>query len=84
MLFSGGIAASETAADSTQGDTSGAAAAAENGELLYTFRTRFGTFGMCLLDVVVVASEPRVSAEQTRLQDLFDDEDDLGEDDIDL
>ena len=39
---------------------------------------------MCLLDVVVVASEPRVSAEQTRLQDLFDDEDDLGEDDIDL
>ena len=49
----------------------------------YTFRTRFGTFGMCLLDVVVVASEPRVSAEKTRPQDLFD-EDDLGEDDIDL
>jgi len=38
---------------------------------------------MCLLDVVVVASEPRVSAEKTRPQDLFD-EDDLGEDDIDL
>ena len=35
MLFSGGIAASETAADGTQGDTSGAAAAAENGELLF-------------------------------------------------
>ena len=37
----------------------------------------------CLLDVVVVASEPRVSAEKTRPQDLFD-EDDLGEGDIDL
>ena len=41
MLFSGGIAASETAADSTQGDTSGAAAAAENGEHLIAISALF-------------------------------------------
>ena len=41
MLFSGGIAASETAADGTQGDTSGAAAAAENGEHLIAISALF-------------------------------------------
>ena len=41
MLFSGSIAAVETAADSTQGDTSGAAAAAENGELLMAISALF-------------------------------------------
>ncbi len=41
MLFSGGIAASETAADGTQGDTSGAAAATENGEHLIAISALF-------------------------------------------